>query len=295
MIVFVGSGLSDGLYPSWPQLVADLCGSCGVSVNASPLGSGTPVEVLTDLAEKAMAADEEAFVSTLRRHFAKPTTDTKKAYQLLVKMAFKSYVTINFDPLLAEQVALNAREHVGQLFKYPDVKTKYLRDQNLFHIHGYIAPREEPDPRQLVLTRSAFRRAYLAPEAHLITFWNVLLTEYTVLFIACGLNEPELQTVFRNCKSRKELLKLDYNVRPPPLYILRPAHFERDEALGTRERDKGREEREQEDFRDLDVKIVRYDKRDERHSGLLEILEGWCPMTPMSEYNSSTEVWSCNE
>ena len=79
IILFVGSGLSNSIYPKWHELIKDLCERCRVKPPVS-LTVETPVEILIELAEKAQIRNESAFINVLKRHFAEPIDVKKKAY-----------------------------------------------------------------------------------------------------------------------------------------------------------------------------------------------------------------------
>jgi len=294
VVVFVGSGLSTGVYPAWHELVQELCIECGVKHQAT-LKRETAVVVLTDLAGQAQKANEQCYLDILEDRFAKPIHEQKKVYQLLMGIPFRSYVTINLDPLLADEKNSRHEYRERQHFVYPYAPTKYLASQNLFYIHGYVQPGHRPDCNRIVLTSEAFHRAYNGEGSDLGTFWDVLLTEYPVLFVACGLREPEIQLALKRSHKRRERMVNQHNMNPPPLFVLRPAYFRRDDALDVSQRDNAREEQEQAEFRELDINIVRYDKKDKDHTGLLELLESWNPPPAINEYSPDRELWCQDE
>ncbi|MCG2660204.1 MAG: SIR2 family protein [Kiritimatiellae bacterium] len=289
LILFAGSGLSAPVYPRWHEVVAKFCEECSISPT-DPLTEEAPVDILTALAEQALNKDEQRFIEYLRRTFAMPIRYKPKGYELLSAIKFKSYVTINFDPLLADEK--NRQEYRERmLLSYPDVKTKYLTGQNLFYLHGYIPPGSVPQPNRLVLTATSYQRAYIEEGNVLGPFWDTLLTEHAVLFIGCGLREPEIQTVCRRSKIRKEKLRHDHGIESAPLFIMRPAYFRDNKATNVVERDFQREAEEQVKFADLGIQIVRYDPQNEDHVGLLEVLEFWNPPSPINIYSTKQEVW----
>jgi hypothetical protein len=288
VVVFIGSGLSTGAYPAWHELVLSLCKRCGVA-SPGPLNSSTAVDVLIRLAGDAQKADEDAYLKALQESFAKQIHIKKKEYELLMALPFRSYVTINFDPLLADEK--NRPEYRDRmLIAYPYAPTKYLGSQNLFYIHGYMRPGQRPTSTSIVLTPETFRKAYADDDAILATFWDVLLTEHCVLFVASGLREPELQLAIKRSQKKRSSM-VQRGEKPPPLFILRPAFFLQDDALETRERDHAREQQEQSELAALDIRIVRYDMKDTEHTGLLEVLEFWNPPPTMNEYSTEKEVW----
>jgi hypothetical protein len=100
-VVFVGSGLSTGQYPSWPDLIGDLCEACGLPEDAATARAVTDADLLARLADAAHDRGGETYPSKkLDEIFGRRVTHTRAAYGLLMRLAFASYVTTNFDPLL---------------------------------------------------------------------------------------------------------------------------------------------------------------------------------------------------
>jgi hypothetical protein len=99
-VAFIGSGLSMGQYPSWSALIADLCEACGLPADAEMARSTTDPNTLAHLTDVAHDNDSEAYYQVLDTVFGHRVTDTRAAYDLLMRLPFASYVTTNFDPLL---------------------------------------------------------------------------------------------------------------------------------------------------------------------------------------------------
>jgi hypothetical protein len=291
VVLVVGSGLSAGIYPSWHSLVEELRSHCGVETTVA-LSADTPVQLLLEIADEAYAKDKSAFDRILRRHFSTPKTRTHPGYEVLLSTReFRSYVTINFDPLLVN-VAQRLDGVPGcsgmKLVKYPEIMSRLLENRNIFYLHGCVEQGTTPASDRLILTKSGFDEAYSPQKSLLPQFWDVLLSQYVALFVGCGLREPAIQVAMRNCRTRKDILKSRDRMSMPPAYILRPAQY----VLGQSERDLEKERREQAEFDNFGVTIVRYDPKDDDHSGLLEVLEAWNPAKTMSVYHTHTEAWA---
>src|SRR5215210_3339392 len=68
-VAFVGSGLSISHYPSWSNLIAELCEACGLLDEAINARKTQDPDVLTRLAEVAHDRDREAYHRTLDEIF----------------------------------------------------------------------------------------------------------------------------------------------------------------------------------------------------------------------------------
>jgi len=286
-VAFVGSGLSSGLYPSWPQLVEMVCAECGVQLPLK-LNRDTPVKLLTEYADRAFARDAKKFKQVLTAVFCKPLPDDGGIYDLLMGIPFKSIVTINFDPLLAER--LRKPEHQKKrLLSYPSLDVLALAYQNVFYVHGYIPVEGDFNLSHIVLTRSIFDLAYDEFRSKLPLFWQALLTECPVVFLGCGLRELEVQIVLDACRKLRKHLQSEHGLPIPPLYILRPSC-----GVG-QDRDLAREQQEHDEMLCQELTIVRYDKRDDGHSGLRDILDAWNPQRSINTYKAEYDGRGPNE
>jgi hypothetical protein len=61
------------------------------------------------------------------------------------------------------------------------------------------------------------------------------------------------------------------------------------ESRQLRERDLNGEQEETNRFRELDIAVLRYDPKDEKHSVIEEILEEWCKLAPVKERSGFPE------
>jgi hypothetical protein len=91
-VAFVGSGLSMGQYPSWSELIADLCKACGRATDAETARNTKDPNTLATLADVAHDNDSEAYYRVLDTVFGHRVTSTRAAYDLLMRLPFASYV-----------------------------------------------------------------------------------------------------------------------------------------------------------------------------------------------------------
>lgn len=282
-VVFVGSGLSMNQYPSWSALVADLCEACDLPDKAADARTTRDIDLLPRLADAAYASDPDAYNRKLDEIFGSRVTGTRAAYSLLARLPFASYVTVNFDPLLGYE-GMKSEHKICGIRTLPSLQAHELAARCIFYVHGYIRGDRSSADHPLVLRESEFRRHYDASRSMLPGFLQQLLISYPVLFIGMGLGEPQLKRVFEICRDLRRGIETEYGVFAPGRYILRPMVFrpEDNSGSGATRRDEAAESEEDRLFEEIDVKVVRYHPRDSRHSGIEEILEKWCELSPPS-------------
>ena len=271
-------------YPSWSDLVGDLCEACGLPNEAADARTKRDTDLLPRLADAAYAADSEAYSRKLDEIFGRRVTGTRAAYSLLARLPFASYVTVNFDPLLGYE-GMKPEHGICGIRTLPSLHVHELAARCIFYVHGYIRDDRSAAGHPLVLRQSEFRRAYDVSQSMLPGFLQQLLISYPVLFIGMGLAEPQLKQVFEICRDLRRGIETEYGVPAPRRYILRPMAFRPEQNSGSRRatrRDETTESEEDRLFEEIDVKVVRYHQRDSRHSGIEEILEEWCDLSPPS-------------
>jgi hypothetical protein len=273
-VAFVGSGPSIlAGYPNWHSLVCDLCSCCGVDLSLA--GNGNAADFL-QLAEAALRADRIKYRRRLGEVFGKAVSVIPRLYKLLMRIPFKSYITLNFDPLLAEE-SRYLENPPCSIYPYPNLDRQHIGKRSIYYLHGYVGQSGIPEEVELVLAESEFAHAYRA-DGPLRQFLLPTLTHDPICFIGCELREPVFREVFRICGDQQKDLLRRGGTKVPPKYILL-AH--RAVALadnGTASGDARRLAQEQEDdeaafYDSLGVTVVRYTPLDEAHTGLCESLE----------------------
>jgi len=271
-VAFIGSGLSAGIYPSWENLIKKLCERCGVE-GAEPYENGE-VDTLLERADMAKERDEEMYNTVLTEVFS-PGVNKREAYELLMRLEFKFYITTNFDPLLANETRRPECQCNG-VYCYPDLP--YRRDRVVYYIHGMVRDNKR---LEVILGKRDFDRGY-SPETPLYSFLHQVFTYEPILFIGCSLREPQLENIFKICHEIRRNIERRKNIRAPNRYILLPYRFLRTQEMFEMGRDHRGEEEENNRFKDLGIIPIRYDPKDQQHSGLEEIFREWCDLPPLN-------------
>lgn len=209
-VAWIGSGLSAGAdYPSWEKIIRDLCDAC----NVTSLGEDeASTEVLQTKADECKDHAPNKYYHTLATHFGKPISKTRLAYQLLLKLPFKAFVTTNYDPLLMYAGEI---ENHPKVFRYPSLPTDALScsPAAIVYMHGLARYRdpithdEIATGKDLVLSKSEFDAAY---EGMLRSFLEQMLAFRKVLFLGCGLREPEIQAIFQRIRDAYAAIQVSF-------------------------------------------------------------------------------------
>lgn len=274
-ISFIGSGLSNGLYLDWNSLVDKLCSECGVNNNSSK----NSVEMLMKRVDEARRKNPTTYYRVLSNEFGKTIVNTKIAYSLLIRSNFKCYITTNFDPLLAYE---SKNHNCGKVFAYPSHPAHLLEKRDIFYIHGYIQPNKSI-PKHLVLGKEDFDKAYNESQSLLPGFLKQVLTYHPIVFLGCGLREPPIKHLFDICRDIRKDIEVLHSAVAPKRYILSPFLYKREEGMKSSmgQRDYDGELLENTRFGELDINVIRYERKDDNHTGLLEIFEQWADRAPV--------------
>lgn len=263
-VAFIGSGLSKGLYPEWDDLVNMLCKECGIRIDRKKGLKDTKVKLR--FADRAFRLNKKAYCGVLEREFGKRVTQTRTVYDLLIKCKFKSYITTNFDPLLATEGRKPQSGCLGP-FDYPNLPLRNINSRGIYYIHGRIEEGKPLNPNNIILGKRNFNIAYRPNErGTLYSFLDQLLTYEDILFIGGTLREPALESVVKDCKRRIETIKQENpSIRIPGRFILLPIRPKKEDNINEGKR-----------FEELGIKVCRYNPGDGDHSGLNDLLEAWC-------------------
>lgn len=274
-VAWVGAGLSAiADYPQWDETVERLCAACQVS----PLGlNERSAEFLMEKAEECKTTNPNAYQDTLAALFGRPPVQTRHAYNLLMTLPFKGYVTTNFDPLLAIAAATHG---YNDLYSYPSLPGRELERslKPIFYIHGLARQNNVPRGDNLVLARSDFEIAY---NGSVRIFLDSLLLSYPILFLGCSLTEPAVHEALRRVhRVHDQIAKIYSRMIPPIRYAVLPIRERTDKTDNLeqkKERDAEAEQAENERFQELAVSVLRYQVSDIRqHYEIEQVLETLC-------------------
>lgn len=269
-VAFIGSGVSKGCYPAWEESVKVLCKACQVK---PPQASDSEEDISPD--ELMLKSDEckknnkELYYQVLKELFGYIHNQPRRTYDLIIKLPFKSFVTVNIDPLLADKYRF-FKEKL-KLYVYPELKSTYLDRGGVYYIHGMINPYED-STQHIVFSKSEFDEAY-GDVSLLPGFLKELFTYYNIIFIGCGLREDKLSYIMKVAKEIREK-KLRFKNRDTcKHFIILSMKIDK---VGNRLLHK--EQVETIYYQDLGIDVIRYNPLDENHTGLDIILENWCKL-----------------
>lgn len=279
---WIGSGLSICAgYPGWKETVNELCSAC--DVEPMDLSEKDP-DVFMEKAEKCKENDLVAYHKTLARLFGEPPTSEKRfAFDYIMKLPFKCYITTNFDPLLHQTAKLFG---YNNLIEYPTILPAMLERYKklICYLHGLARLDETITVEDLIITKSDFDAAY--KEGGIISFFLLnLFTSFNVIFIGCSLNDEYIKETFRRTQKILEEIKLRGGtlLEHPKRYAILPKSYK--ESTDDRGeikvvRDKTTEDFENKYFNNLGVEVRRY-KPDDKHTQVDIILEKMCRLSDL--------------
>lgn len=268
-IVWVGSGLSKSAdYPDWKETVKKLCDKCGVTLLSEPEEESS--DKLIDKAEECKKADINTYHNTLADLFGGQPVDTRLAYQYLMKLPFKAYITTNFDPLLSEAGAI---EEYDNLYYYPKFPPELGNSHPIVYLHGHARPDNQAMGDNLILARSDFDEAYEDVGTAKYFLINIF-TYYSFLFLGCSLTEPVMYEVFQKVHNIHALIKKKCNgASLPQRYIMLPKQMPVSELSAEEiEQVVRREKEEFNRFDEMDIEVIGYEPDDVNRHGEIEFI-----------------------
>ncbi len=246
---FVGAGLSFGVCLGWDDLVVRICSACGRDIQVFQEAGLT----LPQMAQKAKEADLAAYERTIREVFCyrEPTF----RHVLLARIPFHAYLTTNYDSLLLEaRRAMPGQEPIYS--EYPNLRVEARKDGEIFFLHGRVDYKRTGSPLKVVLAEEEYDFAYQDSLLH--SFLEQYLPFHTICFIGCSFRDVYLQKIFLFCRRLKAQLASAGHKNDVRWYIL----LDNAQELSTKAADCG-------------LTVIRYDRIDDRHEGLRQVLEYW--------------------
>jgi hypothetical protein len=136
-VAFIGSGPSTTnlLYPEWGDAVSQVCELCGMASLSQE--EKEDVEMLLDRADEARARDERRYCEASKKIFGKPIVHTTRAYDLLMDVSFRSYITVNVDPLLADK-SRSPKNRLDGVYTFPDLPYDRIEKRSVYYLHGRV-------------------------------------------------------------------------------------------------------------------------------------------------------------
>lgn len=288
-VAFIGSGLSASAYGDWLPLIRGLCASCGIDAGEV---KDAAAEQLIDMAEQAKRTNPAEYERYLAKHFGHTNNGAGDLlYGILLGLPFRSYLTTNFDPLLAMRASelrpdglkCNLPPNV-----HPRLDRAYIGNRSIYYLHGYI-PEHRGPPISVVLARSEFNEAY-SDNSSLVSFLMQTFEYDPICFFGCRLQEPMLRRLFEICsKSQQKHLALMQRLGEQPsklpgryIFLQKPAAgrpdpnsdaaLRGDAATELRERI----EAEEGFYSGLNIQVIWYDGVGNDHHALRDAFRSLC-------------------
>jgi hypothetical protein len=289
VVVFVGAGPSTGKrpyqdsYPSWTDLVKDLCRDCmGCLPHPNEWEGWRQPQQLQLLAQQAFDRDRDKYKNTLDAIFSRPVMAVRLVYALLMRMKLKSYVTTNFDPFL--KTAQQLHQPDMELHVYPrNFKASEVSRGGVFYIHGLGAPDHQIAPDDIVLKNQDFLDAYGNECGDLPRFWQTMLRENNVIFLGSTLSDPYTQSALDNYRLTTAFMARRHQLGLPRSYALLPVGecvSAPDSPVDSASVTESQVAAQSQALRSLGIIPVLYDMRDSSYSGLAEVLDQVAPLPP---------------
>lgn len=285
--VFIGSGLSSGIYHSWFELVNTICERCGITRRVT---RDSPIDDLLEAAHDAKLCNRDAYYRFLGEHFGRSVDSTPVLYDLLLSLPFASYLTVNYDPLLALKAQTARLQCVLPVNAYPSLdRRKMAASRSIHYLHGFINVGTIPIEGTIVLARDEFAEAY-SNNSSLMNLIVPTLENDPILFIGCGLREPAMPSIFAICKkhqqNRQRIMAESGkpHSNPPARFILLPRPEVTNEiTISNVDQSLVEIKKQQAYYSSLEIEAVWYEVRGNDHSALriaLEQVAGLPDVTP---------------
>ncbi len=195
-VVVVGSGLSSPLIAPVDTLKESLRKRCRID-------KGPDEELLWILAQRAFKNDRGEYYKVIEETYGKPFPWKAEAYDILVKMPFLGFATLNYDSQF--WTALNRFDPEAYFSIYPSYNgLPHLNPQEfsrahrrLIALHGYCDPDNPSWAQEVILKSDDYKQHYIYPGA-LRQWWISLLLTTPCLFIGTSLQEPGLLHVIES-------------------------------------------------------------------------------------------------
>jgi hypothetical protein len=224
VVLFLGAGLSASAttragtrIKGWPAFLTDICQHVppGLSQQAKDLISRGDLLLACEVLQAALAERWEPLVSAEFGQMAEPSP----LHEAIVGLDQRLLLTTNFDKLIeiSWEAKIGGSTHLPKLITSIDPSIfNILKDHSrkfIVKIHGTV-----DNPETMIFSRSEYVRLAFG-NLNYSTFLEVLLLNYTFLFIGFSMNDPAIISLM-------EMYALRYP-KARPHYIFAPAGQER--------------------------------------------------------------------
>lgn len=211
-VFFVGSGLSQPLFPSWCKLLEELleiAKESNPSYDESELKQYIKDGVhYLDIAEACVRViNPNKYRDLMEKIFDKEFTldDISEGYKALMALSPKLIITTNYDRI--PDIAGKGRYRSCTNKNAPEAMRSIVDGKNVvFKMHGDIT-----DQSSIVLTASDYQKIIHNNPSTQSLFKNLLSTK-VLIFIGFSLSDPHIETILENIKSINKDIPLSHYV-----------------------------------------------------------------------------------
>lgn len=223
-VIVVGSGVSanstptsgDAKLPTWKDFLSQ---SANLLQNNDD--KHTALELIRSRAYlDAAQVIQDALPSSdfshfIHKIFVQPVYTASRIHQIIHELDAKIIITTNYDDIY-ERYCLSVSDGQGyKVAKYyethaiNDIRSRF---RVILKAHGCIV-----DPSKIILSRSSYFKA----KRQYQTFYSILdaiFLTHTLLFVGCGLNDPDIQLVLENANLSAPSDHPHYSIQPAGLH-----------------------------------------------------------------------------
>ncbi|HZW40292.1 MAG TPA: SIR2 family protein [Ignavibacteriaceae bacterium] len=297
-VAFIGSGVSVNKgYRLWKNLIYDRMDE------GSPIGLLEFAEISKEdikhcvnysqtmdyCKSKMNPADYNSFI---KNEYARKLSEISENHSLICKTNYQHILTTNFDPCLYD----NAESLIPKLITYRANPLEINSQRTLFHLHGraYSTPNEtemflDNLIDRLIFGKDSFEYAYSGFE--LSPFLYRAIQKYKLVFIGYSMNDEVFNNSIIAIKGAYEKFIEDFTkmhnlpvVEPFIGYIFLEypseaiAKLSSSIKLDIKETENLKKQiehfaSEEKRMTDMNLKVIGYDKKDDKYSGLTAILQ----------------------
>ncbi len=146
-------------------------------------------EIVTECSDRA------DFDQYLRRTFIQPRFTASEMHKIILEMDPKIVITTNYDQIYDHYCNSGIAQSGYNVAKYSDkfvVENIRSRVRLIIKAHGCVS-----DPQKIVLSRSSYYKARRDYPGFYDLLDALFLTN-TLLFLGCGLSDPDIQLILEN-------------------------------------------------------------------------------------------------
>ena len=292
LVLFCGAGISkqNGL-PLFAELVEQVCKQLDIFIDDKPLLKEAKEQKKYDHILDLVEGNQDFSVERkiLRKQVINILSKYRKNSTLVIHKALLDLsalpnkkghrlVTTNMDQLF-HKAGLNPKlVDIGPKLAPP----RKQNWKNLIFLHGLIDPENDPEGKELILTKTDFGLAYLY-DNWAARFVIQLFQEFTILFIGYSINDPVMNYLISAITSENRR-KNDENKRNDQNQTVNTNKIQNSiyAFVGYKEENQASKQNKTEKWKSMGITPILYKiRRNENHSLLYDTIEEWASLKRM--------------